>query len=352
MGYLRFILALFVVISHSNSNILIPFFNNTDLTLYNFGGRNAVGLFFMISGFYMSLILTDKYKNSIKTFYVNRALRIFPTYWLVLLLGVFFIGADYTNIINVLKTTTSGANFYFLFSNIFIFGSDTAYLISAHGNVGLHWDPFGISASHNGFLFLAIPTVFTIAIELMFYVVAPFLVRSIKLTIGVLFAAIIYHLVIIATNNVNIAFQYHLLPASFLYFTLGILSHKMYLNKEFKLQKSFYVLFALIATSVLLIQPLLPNLFIFLFPFVLPYLFELTKYNKIDRFIGDLSYPLYIVHYSVLKYCWAHHVPPPLMALRVCLISITISIIILVVFEKPIERFRAKRALKLNTIDS
>ena len=76
MGYLRFILALFVVISHSNSNILIPFFNNTDLTLYNFGGRNAVGLFFMISGFYMSLILTDKYKNSIKTFYVNRALRI------------------------------------------------------------------------------------------------------------------------------------------------------------------------------------------------------------------------------------------------------------------------------------
>ncbi len=346
MGYLRLMLALYVVISHAEG-ILIPFVNDSSLSIYNFGGRNAVGLFFMISGFYMSLILSGKYKNSIKTFYINRALRIFPTYWLVLLLGVFFIGADYTNIINVLKTTTLGANIYYLFSNIFIFGSDVAYLVSAHGDMGLHWDPFGVSPSHNGYSFLAIPTVFTIAIELMFYAIAPFLVRSIKLTIGVLFAAIIYHMAIIATNNVNIVFQYHLLPASFLYFTLGILAHKMYLNKDFKLQKSFYILFAVIASSVLVIQPLLPNLYIFLFPFVLPYLFELTKYNKVDRFIGDLSYPLYIVHYSVLKYCWAHQVPLPLLGLRVTLISVIISIIILVAFEKPIDKLRERRVKRL-----
>lgn len=346
MGYLRLMLALYVVLSHAGG-INIPFIGKTDLSLYNFGGRNAVGLFFMISGFYMSLILSDKYKNSLKTFYLNRALRIFPTYWLVLLLGVFFIGTEYTNIINSLKTSTLGTNIYYLVSNVFVFGSDAAYLVSAD-SVGLHWDPFGISPSHNGFSFLVIPTVFTIAIELMFYVVAPFLVRNVKLTIGVLFASIVYHMVIIATGNVNIAFQYHIFPASFLYFTLGILAHKMYLNKEFKLQKSFYVIFALLASSILVIQPLLPNLFIFLFPFVLPYLFELTKNNKVDRFIGDLSYPLYIVHYSVLKYCWAHQVPGPLLGLRVTLISLVISIVILVAFEKPIERFRARRVALLN----
>lgn len=351
MGYLRLMLALYVVFSHAGG-ILIPFFNNSDMPIYNFGGRNAVGLFFMISGFYMSLILSDKYKNSLKTFYTNRALRIFPTYWLVLILGVIFIGGDYKNILNTLDTTTIGAKIYYYFSNIFIFGSDAAYLVSAHGNVGLHWDPFGVSASHNGFSFLAIPTVFTIAIELMFYAVAPFLVRNIKLTIAVLFGAIIYHMVIIATNNVNIAFQYHLLPASFLYFTLGILAHKMYLNKEFKLQKNFYVIFTIIATSLFFIQPLLPNLFIFLFPFVLPYLFEITKGNKVDRFIGDLSYPLYIVHYSVLKYCWAHQVPLDKLGLLVTGVSLAISVVILVAFEKPIERFRAKRALKLNTVSS
>ncbi|MDP2386929.1 MAG: acyltransferase [Bacteroidota bacterium] len=349
MGYLRLMLALYVVFSHAGG-IFIPFFNHSVLPVFNFGGRNAVGLFFMISGFYMSLILTDKYKNSLKTFYTNRALRIFPTYWLVLILGVFFIGSDYTNIINILKTTTTGANFYYLFSNIFIFGSDAAYLVSAHGDMGLHWDPFGVSPSHNGFSFLAIPTVFTIAIELMFYAVAPFLVRNIKLTIGVLFGAIIYHMVIISTNNVNIAFQYHLLPASFLYFTLGILAHKMYLNKDFKLTKTFYLLFAIIATSFMLIQPLLPNLFVFLFPFVLPYLFEITKHNKVDRFIGDLSYPLYIVHYSVVKYCWAHQVPLEKLGLIVTGVSLAISILILVAFERPIERFRAKRALRIKPI--
>jgi peptidoglycan/LPS O-acetylase OafA/YrhL len=345
MGYLRLMLALFVVFSHAGG-ISIPFLGNTSLNMYNFGGRNAVGLFFMISGFYMSLILTDKYKNSLKTFYLNRALRIFPTYWLVLLLGIFFISADYKNIIAVLDTTTIGAKLYYFFSNIFIFGSDLAYLLSAHSVVGLHWDPFGVSSSHNGFSFLFIPTVFTIAIELVFYIVAPFLVRSLKLTLIFLFFSIAYHFAIIAGNNINIAFQYHLMPASFLYFTLGILSHKMYVNKDLIRNKYFYLIFSIIATCFLVIQPLLPNLFLFLFPFVLPYLFESTKHNKIDRFIGDLSYPLYIVHYTVLKYCYAHQVPPALLGLRVTLISLIISIFILIAFEKPIDRFRNNFASK------
>jgi peptidoglycan/LPS O-acetylase OafA/YrhL len=53
-------------------------------------------MFFMISGLYMALILSDKYRRSLKTFYVNRALRIFPTYWLVLLLCALFLRGDVT----------------------------------------------------------------------------------------------------------------------------------------------------------------------------------------------------------------------------------------------------------------
>jgi peptidoglycan/LPS O-acetylase OafA/YrhL len=47
-------------------------------------GAEAVALFFVISGFYMALILNKKYHNAF-LFYSNRFLRLYPTYALVLL---------------------------------------------------------------------------------------------------------------------------------------------------------------------------------------------------------------------------------------------------------------------------
>lgn len=47
------------------------------------GGKIAVELFYIISGFYIALILDNKYKDSIRLFYTNRLLKIFPTYWFI-----------------------------------------------------------------------------------------------------------------------------------------------------------------------------------------------------------------------------------------------------------------------------
>ena len=79
MGLLRLILALNVVIAHAGGNI----FKVTSV-----GGLISVETFFMISGFYMSLILTSKYKGLDKygLFMSNRLLRLFPIYFTVLFL--------------------------------------------------------------------------------------------------------------------------------------------------------------------------------------------------------------------------------------------------------------------------
>jgi peptidoglycan/LPS O-acetylase OafA/YrhL len=73
MGCMRFLLAIAVVTEHIGpsavSFALIP-------------GPLAVEVFFAISGFYMSLILTGKYHDR-TTFYVNRFLRLYPTYLIV-----------------------------------------------------------------------------------------------------------------------------------------------------------------------------------------------------------------------------------------------------------------------------
>ena len=43
------------------------------------------------------------------------------------------------------------------------------------------------------------------------------------------------------------------------------------------------------------------NLFYIIFFFIaVPFIFNLTKKNKIDRIIGDLSYPIYISHLFIL----------------------------------------------------
>src|ERR1700747_2964117 len=82
MGIIRFLLAISVVIHHCG-----PLFGIYHLI----GGQIAVQSFFIISGFYMSLILNEKYvgiNNSYRLFITNRFFRLFPIYWTVLLATV------------------------------------------------------------------------------------------------------------------------------------------------------------------------------------------------------------------------------------------------------------------------
>ena len=80
MGILRTILALAVVVYHS-----YKFFG-----LRMCGGQVAVETFYIISCFYMALILNEKYVGvgSYKKFILSRFYRIFPVYWIILILAL------------------------------------------------------------------------------------------------------------------------------------------------------------------------------------------------------------------------------------------------------------------------
>lgn len=78
MGTLRLLLALAVVLFHSG-----PFvFTGSDWV----GGIVAVEGFFVVSGFYMALVLHQRYGGRLRDFYANRLLRLFPLYWAALAL--------------------------------------------------------------------------------------------------------------------------------------------------------------------------------------------------------------------------------------------------------------------------
>ena len=77
MGILRVYLACAVMFGHVDARS----------TAYLMPGPTAVWLFFMISGFYMQMILSGRYGDNTLLFYTNRAARIYPTYFLALLFG-------------------------------------------------------------------------------------------------------------------------------------------------------------------------------------------------------------------------------------------------------------------------
>src|SRR5262249_38577674 len=79
MGTLRFILALSVAYGHAGDFLGFPFIP----------GDTAVQSFYAISGFYMALVLNEKYRTGSSTyslFISNRFLRLFPIYAAVLCL--------------------------------------------------------------------------------------------------------------------------------------------------------------------------------------------------------------------------------------------------------------------------
>ena len=70
MGTLRTILAVAVVFAHS-----------WPAGSVSVGGRNAVQLFYVISGFLVSYVLVEKKTyTKVKDFYINRYLRLHPIY--------------------------------------------------------------------------------------------------------------------------------------------------------------------------------------------------------------------------------------------------------------------------------
>lgn len=174
MGILRVLLALVVVIAHSRP---IFGFNITD-------ALTAVQMFYIISGFYMSLILTDKYR-SYKTFITNRFLKLYPIYLVVLVASVvislitFLINREGL-ILDAWINQSSGISFFsilfLIFVNLIIFGQDLVMFMGFNSG-NLQFNSNYLNSDPMAYRFLAVPQTWTLGLELMFYVLVPFIVK-------------------------------------------------------------------------------------------------------------------------------------------------------------------------------
>jgi peptidoglycan/LPS O-acetylase OafA/YrhL len=339
MGLLRILLALSVFLTH-----VTPFWN---IVLLN--GEIAVYSFFIISGFYMALILKEKYtgKGSTKIFLTNRFLRIYPTYWVVLLFFIifalikyfFFHGQGEQSVIS---------NYLFYFSKMPPFSDAIAALNYFGRNLTFLFtiDYFYIFKNEPS-AFLVQPA-WTLQIELFFYLLAPFLVKrsTLFLVISAVLARVLFQIIPLPLSKTFLC----VFAGSLLFFVAGIISYRFMisLKKKYLLKKKLlivFVIFILITLSFDYLN-LWTNFSVWLYylavALAIPFIFKLTQKNRFDRFLGNLSYPFYISHFFIVKLLNNTLLKNNnvLFALTALSLSILVSVVLYLKIEKPIDACR------------
>jgi len=316
VGLLRTILALLVVGSH----------------LHAFGGATfAVKSFFIISGFYMALVIdTRYYALPVSSFYTSRLLRLLPLYWVVGLLTllaeiVLVPRGQYFDKLASPLAYNGGLDISSLpFPLILYIGVSLATMLGLDTGLWLGFDRVG------GALSLApdfapgatsvmalnpVPQGWTIGLELLFYALAPFIVRRSIWLIGTLcLFSLAFRLALMALGFSGEPWNRTLFPSELIYFLLGVLGYRLYVvlpRLKLPQHAQSTLALAVLAISIIywpvehfirgsLIWQVWNTVPYLLIAAGIPFLFKLTKDNALDANIGELSYPIYMCHVLII----------------------------------------------------
>lgn len=333
MGLLRLILALSVIAGHSGSTVF---------GFRGIGANYAVFFFFIISGFYMAMVLSGKYRDTpVTSFYKSRALRLFPTYYIGAAIS---LAVSYEAIASFFGTLTSSSQIFFLFQNIAIFGQDISYAICSKTIAGGCADALNMTVN---------PPSWSLAVELSFYLVAPFIVKNAKSTLAFVLFGCAYLLslnairfpidetLIFASVSTG-PFNYYFYPTSCLFFGAGALAY--HLSKSVNAPNYYIGVAALFVTSMT--QTLIPFWHVFFIALAIPTLFKYTASNKADRIIGELSYPAYILHFPIMKALTPYLASNPSwfsivsFGTWISIIACAIGLFVYFIIEKKIDTYR------------
>lgn len=347
MGIVRLVLALSVVLAHSSSIM------GTTL----FGGRTAVECFFVISGFYMAMVLSGKYSRANggtwKTFMASRAARLLPVYLLVLFASagaaaIATMRGQVTDFATAYAALSVPGQFAVVLSNLTLTGQDwlTFTAVGSGGFPLVVPDP--LSAVNRGANLLLVPQAWSISIEIAFYLVAPLLLRlQTKWLVLVGVASLAVRVLLVAVGLDMDPWTYRFFLAELVFFVLGALAFRVAgagARQPRWLGPVLLGSLAVIAVYFGALRNFLPAfelMFPFLFAVSVPYFFAWTKKNKHDRWIGEISYPLYLVHVLVGKVLST--LGGPVNGLTLSVTSLVAAVVVLMAVATPLEKIRQRR---------
>jgi peptidoglycan/LPS O-acetylase OafA/YrhL len=301
MGILRTIFALSVVFAHS-----------WPAGMVFVGGRNAVQLFYMISGFLISYVLVEsKVYKKISIFYINRYLRLYPIYFVVAVLGLIAKMIGDLHFFEIYKQIPISADLLLILSNAFLFGQDWVMFSGISGDKLVFVTDFN-NSDVRLYSALIAPQAWTLGIELMFYLIAPFVLPKRKLIYVLLFMSLGLRVILIKLGiGLQDPWTYRFFPTELALFLFGALAHQVLMPFYKRVIAGRLLIASKVATLFLIlisifyflipINELYKTLFLFsIFILLLPLTFIFQNECVWDKKIGELSYPIYIGHILVI----------------------------------------------------
>lgn len=285
---LRAIAVLLVLIFHI-SNSWLP------------GGFIGVDVFFVISGFLITKIITSKIKKgtfSLKQFYASRIKRIVPAYYFLLICtAIVFL---------YIFMMPDLANFRLTYFWALVFNSN--YYFSTVDNY------FGFSSNENPLLHT-----WTLGVEMQFYVFLPLLLliknRKVISALLILLVLVLFSYATIEIYNGNKGLMYFSLLARTPEFLIGslIAISNLERNKTIHRYRNVFSIigfFGLIISAFLITEEsffpgvgvLPPILFSGLLLCTHDSVFNNILSKKIPVYIGELSYSIYLWHWPVISF--------------------------------------------------
>jgi peptidoglycan/LPS O-acetylase OafA/YrhL len=370
MGLLRLYLALCVVGMHSTP--VLPW------TMHD--GMQAVQIFYIISGFYMAMVLSAARYPSVRRFYWSRFLRIFPVTWLVLagviaascaaglLTGHWMALAPY--VANPFAVNGALGVWIAAVSNVTLFGQDwVMFLTHPLGErLGITRN-FWLDA-HPLFRLLLIPQAWSVGVELCFYLLVPYINRLRTVTIAAIaLVSLVARLAAYAYLGLaHDPWTYRFFTFELCSFLLGMLAFRMYAATRGRVATpalaATFTGFAIASVVALAVFDAAAMLVVqisgrpgdatssvatyLLWPFLVAGLFALTRNNTLDRTLGELSFPIYLVHYFVVSLArpalQAASIAPSWLGPVTAAVSIAVAAVLFKWCIEPIDRARHRLA--------
>lgn len=361
MGLLRLILAFSVLLEHGHGIVGYAMI----------GGPLAVQCFFIISGFYMGLVLNERYDRPglNGAFYLNRTLRIYAIYFFFLALHLLVFGLMHATIGSspldpYFDTPVSSAAKAGLGAlNLTLLGQDLPLWLTLEGGQLAWTHRFVATGGGEVFHFMLIPAAWSLSLELLFYALAPFIVRRPAWQIATIAAASMgLRLGVAGLGLTADPFAYRFFPFELATFLIGVLAYKAWAaNREAWSQPAARCL-ALAVPVAILAWPwwsggvdmeqffTAPRLILLaLVAAGLPAIHAWFGKSKLDRAVGELSYPFYLAHLLVLGLVASM----PLLAgkeseilLVAAAVTMLVSWLVVRVVEPPIEALRRRIAAR------
>jgi peptidoglycan/LPS O-acetylase OafA/YrhL len=350
MGIIRFLLAYAVIVGH------FTFFPTYKLI----GTDTAVEAFFVLSGFYIAMIWDTQY-SSTKDFLINRFLRLYPAYFVIAATNLVINMIDPGELKNIF-TFPPLLSAYLIFTNATMILQDWAMFLGLQDG-HLHFVANFNNSNPPIWRYLLIPQAWTLGVEISLYILAPILFfKKFKYVFAVFVASILIRVYLLQHGKYDDPWGYRFFPSELALFMMGAVAYCFYSKIKFSSNPELYSLLGKWFTTLIIgFIFFFPNivagyefkkgLFYLLLASATPFIFYYSKSNKWDRFIGELSYPMYLVWALRIDVTGpifnffdvtSENIKGFISYALIILMAIAIHLVVERPFEKLRARFRAK----------